>query len=219
MDKFCLYCNKKLTSAQRKNKYCSQECAVKAKRDEKIIAWLSGEDDGLRGKEQLSSTIRNYLLEKNNYKCELCDWGEVNSYTGKTPLEIHHIDGNYLNNKKDNLQVLCPNCHSLTSSYKALNKNGREYRTQSRKNYCCDCGKEIGANSKRCRQCNDKKRVTEKPISREELKTKIRILPFTTIATEYNVSDNAIRKWCIGYDLPSKKKDIKKYSDEEWKNI
>lgn len=30
------------------------------------------------------------------------------------PLEIEHIDGNALNNKEDNLILLCPNCHSLT---------------------------------------------------------------------------------------------------------
>ena len=39
------------------------------------------------------------------------------------------------------------------------------------------------------------------------------------IAEENNVTDNAIRKWCIGYNLPSKKKDINSYSDEEWEKI
>ena len=39
------------------------------------------------------------------------------------------------------------------------------------------------------------------------------------LAEENNVTDNAIRKWCIGYDLPSKKKDINSYSDEEWEKI
>ena len=57
------------------------------------------------------------------------------------------------------------------------------------------------------------------PITREELKEKIRYIPFTTIATEYNVSDNAIRKWCDKFNLPRKKDDIKKYSDEEWENL
>jgi predicted HNH restriction endonuclease len=33
-----------------------------------------------------------------------------------------------LNNNEDNLQVLCPNCHSLTSTYKNLNKLGRKQR-------------------------------------------------------------------------------------------
>lgn len=68
------------------------------------------------------------MLEKNNYKCELCGWGEENTYTHTIPLEIHHIDGDYTNNKEENLQVLCPNCHSLTETYKSHNKNGRKRR-------------------------------------------------------------------------------------------
>ena len=33
-------------------------------------------------------------------------------------LELHHIDGNRYNHKKDNLEWLCPNCHSLTSNFR-----------------------------------------------------------------------------------------------------
>ena len=35
----------------------------------------------------------------------------------RIPLEIHHIDGDCTNNKMENLQLLCPNCHSLTSNF------------------------------------------------------------------------------------------------------
>ena len=68
-----------------------------------------------------SDTVRNYLLEKVNYKCEICGWGEKNPITGKVPLEIHHKDGNRNNNIEENFQVLCPNCHALTPNYKYLN--------------------------------------------------------------------------------------------------
>ena len=55
------------------------------------------------------------------------DGGEKNIYTNTIPLEIEHIDGNYRNNKEENLIVLCPNCHSLTSTYKGANlNNGRK---------------------------------------------------------------------------------------------
>jgi uncharacterized protein YjcR len=57
------------------------------------------------------------------------------------------------------------------------------------------------------------------PISREELKKLIRTTPFTKIADIYNVSDNAIRKWCDKYGLPKKVKDIKSCTDEEWQLI
>lgn len=52
-------------------------------------------------------------------------------------------------------------------------------------------------------------------ISRDDLKKKIRNLPFTKIGEEFGVSDKAIAKWCIKYNLPSNKKDIKSYSDAE----
>lgn len=137
--------------------------------------------------------------------------------TGKVPLEIHHIDGNYLNNNISNLQVLCPNCHSLTSNYKALNNNqNTKIRTQARKRYCIDCGIEISPDALRCHKCDGINKREEKPITREELKKLIRTTPFTTIGKQFNISDNAVKKWCISFGLPSKKKDIAIYTDEDW---
>ena len=62
------------------------------------------------------------------------DGGEINKYTNKIPLEIEHIDGNYKNNNEENLILLCPNCHSLTSTYKGANlNNGRKSRSKYNK--------------------------------------------------------------------------------------
>ena len=61
-------------------------------------------------------------------------------------------------------------------------------------------------------------RMVERP-TRKELKDLIRTLPFTQIAKKYNVSDNAIRKWCDKFNLPRKTTEIKQYSDEEWSKI
>ncbi len=44
----------------------------------------------------------------------------------KWDLEIDHIDGNSDNNSEENLRLVCPNCHSLTSTYCGTNRgNGR----------------------------------------------------------------------------------------------
>ena len=123
---FCLNCGKPLTNRQRK--YCNSSCQGEYQSKMKIEAWQNGEYDGLSGQYNLSKVIRKYLLEKKGYKCELCGWGEMNPFSGTIPLEVHHKDGDYKNNDEDNLQVLCPNCHSLTDSYKSLNKTGREDR-------------------------------------------------------------------------------------------
>ena len=48
---------------------------------------------------------------------------------------------------------------------------------------------------------------------------KIRTMPFTSIGKEYNLTDNAIRKWCDKYNLPRKKSDINKISNEDWELI
>ena len=220
--KYCAYCGTQLTSEQRHNIYCSQNCANLMRQKKKITAWLSGEDNGNCKNGQLSETIRNYLLNKADYRCELCGWNKVNPVTNKVPLEIHHIDGDYENNKLENLLVLCPNCHSLTPNFKALNKSERQ-RTQVRKDkqeyYCIDCGKPISKGSTRCHQCEGKHRITNKPYTREELKELIRTTPFTVIGQMAGVTDNAIRKWCSQYNLPAKKSEIKKYTDEEWAEI
>lgn len=47
----------------------------------------------------------------------------------------------------------------------------------------------------------------------------IRNTPFVKIAESFNVTDNAVRRWCKDYNLPFTKRDIDSYSDEEWSNI
>lgn len=223
MKNYCLNCGKELIRNQ--SKYCSNNCQREYQNKQKILEWKNGTFDGMSGKYGLSKIIRDYLLKKANYSCELCGWNKINPITGKSPLEIHHIDGDYTNNKEENLQVLCPNCHSLTPTYKALNKNGREDRQEytnrkkKQQNYCIDCGALIGIGSTRCRICEAKTRITEKPISREELKQRIRKESFTSLGQEFHVSDKTISKWCFKYGLPSTKKEIKKYSDEEWEKL
>lgn len=223
MKNYCLNCGKELIRNQ--SKYCSNNCQQEYQNKQKILEWKNGTFNGMSGKYGLSKVIRDYLLEKVNYSCELCGWNKINPITGKSPLEIHHIDGDYTNNKEENLQVLCPNCHSLTPTYKALNTNGREDRQEytnrkkNQQNYCIDCGALISIGSTRCRICEAKTRITEKPISREELKQRIRKEPFTSLGQEFNVSDKTISKWCSGYGLPNTKREIKKYSDEEWEKL
>lgn len=55
--------------------------------------------------------------------------------------------------------------------------------------------------------------------NREELKSLIRTESFLSIGKKFNVSDNAVRRWCDHYKLPRKKRDINSYSDEQWNEI
>ena len=125
----CLCCGKEFEHKKNsENKYCSNECQAKYQYEQYIERWKNGEESGLSGAYNISKRIRRYLLEKNGCKCELCGWGKTNKFTGKIPLEVHHKDGDYTNNKEENLQLLCPNCHSLTETFKSHNKSGRKGR-------------------------------------------------------------------------------------------
>lgn len=107
-------------------------CCIKCQRDYEyktyITRWKAGLENGLRGKYSISNYIRRYLFEKHGNRCEKCGWGEINPTTGLIPLQIHHIDGNALNNTEGNLQLLCPNCHSLTENFGSRNKNANHDR-------------------------------------------------------------------------------------------
>jgi len=61
------------------------------------------------------------LLEEQNGKCLICG---IDSWLDNSlPLELDHTDGDTKNNKKSNLRILCPNCHSQTPTWKKGYKN------------------------------------------------------------------------------------------------
>ena len=104
---------------------------------------------------------------------------------------------------------------NILSVYERLSDE-QLYNFSSRgKYYCEDCGCEISAGAIKCLPCRNKERARNIP-ERNELKSLIRTTPFTTIGKQFNVSDNAVRKWCDKYGLPRRSSDIKKYTEVEW---
>ncbi|KAF2779839.1 HNH endonuclease [Streptomyces sp. OM5714] len=58
--------------------------------------------------------------------CALC--GNDGIWQGRPiPLEVDHVDGDWRNNRVENLRLLCPNCHSITDTYRGRGK-GRASR-------------------------------------------------------------------------------------------
>ena len=130
MIRFCKECEKEITS-DKKTGFCSISCKSKYEKRIKIQKWLCNPE--IIKSEHIPKWLREYLLEKCNYTCEECGWNKINNHTGRIPLQIHHIDGNYMNYSNSNLKVLCPNCHSLTENYGARN-TGRGRPSRYHKN-------------------------------------------------------------------------------------
>ena len=196
--KYCEHCGKQLHNKQQR--FCSSKCSAAARHHQIVQDWLDGKSTGRYGgvNGELKRSIRDYLLEQANYTCQWCGWSKRNPYTGLIALEIHHKDGNHENSRPENLEVICPGCHSLTPNYKNSNRgSGKRKR---------------GRDS----QPTQKREYENSHITREELKTLIRTMPFTKIGQKFGVSDNSIRKWCKRYGLPHKSSIIHSFSDEEW---
>jgi len=130
----CLNCGKKLTASR--YKCCSHKCSNTYRRKCFIERWLEGKEKGYNGGrksgERLKSVIKDWLYETRGTACEKCQWDGHHPVTGNPCTQINHIDGNARNNRPENLEVICPNCHSLTDNFGALNKgNGRKGRYKS----------------------------------------------------------------------------------------
>lgn len=116
----CRVCGKSTHSLSRQ--YCSSECLSMSKRPQWYSDWLDGQFNPTRPSgAHPAQRLRQDLLRIRGAKCEQCGWDKLNPVTKQSPIEMDHIDGDRSNNFISNLRLLCPNCHSLTPTYRYLN--------------------------------------------------------------------------------------------------
>ena len=169
------------------------------------------------------NTIRKVIIKNNliPYICSFC--GNNGEWLNSTiALELDHKNGVNNDNRLENLRWLCPNCHAITDTYCGKNIQHQFEKTE---NHCDVCGKIISKRAKKCTKCyHESDSFKEKhrkpcPVDRETLKQLIRHNSFLSIGKMYDVSDNAVRHWCVRLDLPNKKKDIDTIPDSIWENL
>lgn len=170
------------------------------------------------------SKLKDKLIEFHikEWKCEKC--GRTEWEGEKIPLETHHINGINTDNRIENLQLLCPNCHAITDNYCGKNiKTSAKLPIKHNIKHCKFCSKEFFGQSDYCSQeCSQKalqqtrnqnrlKKNTEAKLdypTKEWLENAIKTRPFTDIANEFGVTDNAVKRWCKKYNLPSTKTEL-----------
>lgn len=84
------------------------------------MAWNKGEhnaDFSYNGK----GSHKKILIRERGHACESCKLTEW--LCNPIPLELEHVDGDNKNQVKDNLLLLCPNCHARTRFYRGRNIN------------------------------------------------------------------------------------------------
>ena len=100
----CKYCGKDIIISARNrhtnnNTFCDRTCYSKYRQRDQYGKFIDGEISG----------IKHRPLAFDYYQINECSICGYNKFTDI--LQVHHKDGNKLNNDPNNLEILCPNCH------------------------------------------------------------------------------------------------------------
>lgn len=128
---------------------------------------------------------------------------------------VHHKDRNRTNNSLDNLMVFKTNKdHTMFRAGCSVYKENDVYIAISNdeKYICPICGKvKTRKDSEMCIDCRNKEKAKNIPTKDELIELLKQGFPYTKIGELYNVSDNAVRKWCKKYGIPRTKSERKIY--------
>ena len=167
--------------------------------------------------------IKEELME---YKCNECD---IKKWNGKyIALHLEHKNGIHNDNRLENLELLCPNCHSQTKTYAGRNVDKERIIKFdinvilnsnidfSKEGWVKEVSKLTGLTPKyirkflkkespkfykeKCSEYKQLRKVKNRP-SKEELEKMLKETNYSAVGRVYGVSDNAVRKWAKAYNI------------------
>ena len=177
-----------------------------------------------------SYRLKQRLLDAGlkKYICECC--GNEKWLDKPIKLELHHINGDCNDNRLENIQLLCPNCHAYTDNYRGKNigkqikkvnkeinfelldsenieelkENNKPKKTLEPK-YCLCCGKELIGRYRRNKYCSQEcahiANGSKRPSVFDLINDFKELKSFVQVGHKYGVTDNAVKKWCKLYNI------------------
>lgn len=71
------------------------------------------------GSKVSNERLKSLLISEYSFEYKCCECGNTGEWNGKVlSLELDHINGNSEDNRLENLRIMCPNCHSQTSTFR-----------------------------------------------------------------------------------------------------
>ena len=177
---------------------------------------------GYVGKDIGGSRLIFYLVSSGIkiYRCENCG---IETWQGKKIiLHAHHKDGNHYNNSIDNIELLCPNCHSQTDSFGFHNKVRYDKTTHAIMPVKQDPARiRAGRYISRCPKCGRERELSHRPTSDSVICRSCRIIEqrkhdrpdkfelmnavqnshYSDVGQKYGVTRTTVKKWCLQYGI------------------
>lgn len=132
-------------------------------------------------KGSIAGTLKPRLIQLGvPYQCNCC--GLKDSWQGKPiTIELHHRNGNRLDNRIENLEFLCPNCHSQTDTHRGRNLP-REKKLRN-------------VVSSRVRG------PLPLPIDHQDFSKLVWLFTFPDLEILFHVSRESLRQWAIKHSI------------------
>lgn len=151
-------------------------------------------------RESRSRLFRSMVEQGIQYACARCT--QEPEWNGRPlTLDINHIDGNFLNNVLENLEFVCPNCHTQEDHTNMPHKYRDRSVVTAVATVCPDCGGQKQSRSIRCKTCafklrkgvNNNRTKIEWP-SNDELLDMLALSNYTEVARRLGVSRTVLYK-------------------------